>query len=179
MKLRVFGCLCFPLHRSYNTNKLEDRSTPCVFLGYSLTQSAYFCLQPSSRRIYTSRHVKFDETIYPFKSSIPQNPNNSETQKASQPPITKNPLRRPLIQQPPTQPGSTDINLQSTAPSPPESPDKEHDTSSSHETETSGNQSSTQSRTVTDLSSSPSNSIHTSRSPEKSPNRNSLKPTKH
>ncbi|KAG7582826.1 Integrase catalytic core [Arabidopsis suecica] len=66
-KLRVFGCLCFPWLRPYTFNKLEDRSTPCVFLGYSQTQSAYLCLQPSSGRIYVSRHVKFDETRFPFQ----------------------------------------------------------------------------------------------------------------
>lgn len=36
-KLRVFGCLCFPWPRPYNKHKLEDRSTPCVLLGYSTT----------------------------------------------------------------------------------------------------------------------------------------------
>lgn len=41
-KLKVFGCLCFPWLRPYNTNKLQDRSKRCTFLGYSPTQSAYF-----------------------------------------------------------------------------------------------------------------------------------------
>ena len=68
-KLRVFGCLCFPWLRPYTAHKLEDRSTPCVFIGYSQTQSAYLCLQPSSGRIYVSRHVKFDETTFPFQRS--------------------------------------------------------------------------------------------------------------
>lgn len=66
-KLRVYGCLCFPWLRPYTTHKLVNRSTPCVFLGYSLTQSAYICLQPSSGRIYISRHVKFDEKAFPFR----------------------------------------------------------------------------------------------------------------
>ena len=39
----------------------------CVFLGYSTTKSAYLCLEPSSSHIYTSRHVKFVESIFPFK----------------------------------------------------------------------------------------------------------------
>lgn len=43
-KLRVFGCLCFPWLKPYASHKLDDRSKPCVFLGYSITQSAYFCL---------------------------------------------------------------------------------------------------------------------------------------
>lgn len=51
-KLRTFGCLCFPWLRLYAPNKLENRSLPCVFIGYSLTQSAYQCLDPLSGRIY-------------------------------------------------------------------------------------------------------------------------------
>lgn len=78
LKLRVFGCLCFPWTRPYNTNKLDDRSVSCVFLGYSLTQSAYLCLDKSSGRIYVSRHVQFVEDCFPFQktttpvSSVPE-----------------------------------------------------------------------------------------------------------
>ena len=51
LKLRVFGCLCYPWLRPYTTDKLENRSAPFVLLGYSLTQSAYFCLEKQSGRI--------------------------------------------------------------------------------------------------------------------------------
>ena len=75
-RLRVFGCLCFPWLRPYTRNKLEERSKRCVFLGYSLTQSAYLCLDVENKRLYTSRHVMFDESTYPFasreQSSSPQ-----------------------------------------------------------------------------------------------------------
>lgn len=77
-KLRTFGCLCFPWLRPYNNNKLENRSTPCVLLGYSLSQSAYLCLQPTSGRIYVSRHVQFDEQAFPFRKS-PLQPTATET----------------------------------------------------------------------------------------------------
>ena len=40
---------------------------PCVFIGYSPTQSGYLCLQPNTGRIYISRHVRFDESVFPFK----------------------------------------------------------------------------------------------------------------
>ena len=65
-KLRVFGCLCYPWPRPYSQHKLVSRSTPCVFLGYSSTQSAYICLDPSISKTYISRHVKFLENTFPF-----------------------------------------------------------------------------------------------------------------
>ena len=76
-KLKSFCCLCYPWLRPYTTTKLEPRSKPCVFLGYSLTQSAYYCLDPSTSKIYVSRHVKFVESVFPFShlstlSSCPQ-----------------------------------------------------------------------------------------------------------
>lgn len=64
-KLRIFGCLCFPWTRPYTTHKLDSRSIPCTFLGYSTTQSAYFCLDRTTSRIYTSRHVVFREYVFP------------------------------------------------------------------------------------------------------------------
>ncbi|KAJ0024842.1 hypothetical protein Pint_07566 [Pistacia integerrima] len=50
-KLKIFGCLCYPWCRPYATNKLDNRSKLCIFLGYSLTQSAYYCLDPSISKI--------------------------------------------------------------------------------------------------------------------------------
>ncbi|KAJ3708562.1 hypothetical protein LUZ61_012267 [Rhynchospora tenuis] len=64
----VLGCTCFPLLRPYNTHKLEARSEECVFLGYSSLHKGYYCLHIPSDKIYVSRHVKFDETSFPFKS---------------------------------------------------------------------------------------------------------------
>ena len=72
-KLRIFGCLCFPWLRPYTSHKLEDRSKPCVFLGYSLTQSAYLCLDPDTGRVYTSRNVQFDEAVYLFGAPMKNN----------------------------------------------------------------------------------------------------------
>ena len=69
-KTRVYSCLCFPWLRTYTHHKLEDRSMPCVFIGYSPTHSAYLCLQPHTGRIYVSRHVRFDEATFPFKTNL-------------------------------------------------------------------------------------------------------------
>lgn len=66
-QLKMFGCLCYPWLRPYITYKLQPRSTPCIFLGYSTTQSAYKCLDSSSNRLYTSHHVKFVENVFPLQ----------------------------------------------------------------------------------------------------------------
>lgn len=70
----MFRCLCFPWLRPYTTHKLDDRSKPCVFVGYSLTQSAYPCLHRATGQIYVSLHVQFDEGIYPFQHSLTRTP---------------------------------------------------------------------------------------------------------
>ena len=61
-KLRLFGCLYYPWLRPYSQHKLDSRSTPCVFLGYSSTQ----CLYLSTCKTYISRHAKFLENTFPF-----------------------------------------------------------------------------------------------------------------
>uniref|UniRef100_A0A2N9I9W7 Integrase catalytic domain-containing protein n=1 Tax=Fagus sylvatica TaxID=28930 RepID=A0A2N9I9W7_FAGSY len=69
LKLRTFGCLCYPWLKPYNNSKLDPKSTPCIFLGYSLTQSAYKCLDIKTHRLYLSRHVVFDEHTFPNSSN--------------------------------------------------------------------------------------------------------------
>jgi hypothetical protein len=64
-KLRVFGCLCYPLLRPYNVHKLNYRSKPCIFLGYNF--ASYKCLDPVTNKAYLSRHVVFDEISFPAK----------------------------------------------------------------------------------------------------------------
>ncbi|WVZ94605.1 hypothetical protein U9M48_040475 [Paspalum notatum var. saurae] len=64
--LRVFGCLCYPNIASTAPHKLAARSIACVFLGYPAEQRGYRCYDPVSRRVITSRHVYFDETVFPF-----------------------------------------------------------------------------------------------------------------
>ncbi|WZZ88611.1 hypothetical protein YC2023_117190 [Brassica napus] len=59
--LRVFGCLCYVLVPGELRNKLEARSTKAMFIGYSTTQKGYKCYDPDTRRVLTSRDVKFIE----------------------------------------------------------------------------------------------------------------------
>jgi hypothetical protein len=66
--LRIFGCPCWPNLRPYNKHKLEFRSKQCAFLGYSNVHKGYKCLDISTGRVYISRDVVFDETVFPFAS---------------------------------------------------------------------------------------------------------------
>ena len=63
--LKVFGCACWPHLRPYNKHKLEYRSKQCVFLGYSPLHKGYKCLHIPTNRVYISRDVVFDETVFP------------------------------------------------------------------------------------------------------------------
>ncbi|KAG8497215.1 hypothetical protein CXB51_008460 [Gossypium anomalum] len=65
---RVFDCLCFPNLRSFNTHKLQFRSTQCLFLGYSPLHCGYRC-QDRNGKIYISRHVTFHESIFPCQTT--------------------------------------------------------------------------------------------------------------
>ena len=62
--LCVFGCLCFPNTSATASHKLSPRSTRCVFIGYPREQKGYRCFDLSTRKVITSRHVIFDETIF-------------------------------------------------------------------------------------------------------------------
>ncbi|KAA8538928.1 hypothetical protein F0562_025620 [Nyssa sinensis] len=94
LKLKRFGCLCFPLTRPYNTHKLQPKSVPCLFVGYSSARNAYKCFDPTTNRLYHSRHVLFDETqngpsTHPVLSSSSANapPLNVASPSVPQPPL--------------------------------------------------------------------------------------------
>lgn len=67
--LKVFGCSCWPNLRPYNTRKLAFRSQQCVLLGYSSLHKGYKYLHRSTGRVYISRGVVFDESIFHFANS--------------------------------------------------------------------------------------------------------------
>jgi histone deacetylase 1/2 len=69
--LRIFGCACWPNLRPYNKRKLAFRSKQCVFLGCSPRHKGVKCLDVKAGRVYISRDVMFDETVFPFASLHP------------------------------------------------------------------------------------------------------------
>lgn len=129
-KLRTFGCLCYPWLRPYAPNKLKHRSTPCVFIGYSLTQSAYLCLDPTTDRVYTSRHERFNETEYPYTKLrqpppiIPPEPVHPQTPYQPHTTITPQPtlVQSPTVTQESSPPSSETLPQASTSSSSPPPP---------------------------------------------------------
>src|SRR3954469_19928944 len=91
--LRIFGCLCYPSTTSTTPHKLAPRLVPCIFLGYPPNTKGYRCYDPVSHRIFTSRHVYFDELVFLFQ----QVPSTSASPAARLAPATthgKPPPRR-------------------------------------------------------------------------------------
>ncbi|KAL8158551.1 hypothetical protein V2J09_000088 [Rumex salicifolius] len=62
----TFGCLCYPFLRPYTTTKLEFRSSPCIFIGYSSKHKGYICLDVPTRCVYIARLVIFNESTFPY-----------------------------------------------------------------------------------------------------------------
>jgi len=60
-----FGCRVYPCLRDYMPNKFSPRSIPCIFIGYNTSYKGFRCLDPSTSRIYITRHAQFDENYFP------------------------------------------------------------------------------------------------------------------
>jgi hypothetical protein len=69
--LRLFGYACYPNTFATAPHKLSPRSTHFLSLGYSLDHKGYHCLDLASHRILISRHVVFDEDVFPLVGSSP------------------------------------------------------------------------------------------------------------
>lgn len=67
--LRVFGSGCYPWLQPYNNNKLEPRFRLCVFNGYCPTTKHYRCFDRESSKVFISRHLLFQEDLFPFSGS--------------------------------------------------------------------------------------------------------------
>jgi hypothetical protein len=58
--LRVFGCLAFSKEVGH-IDKLDDRSTPEVFIGYAKGSKAYRILDLGTQCVRTMHDIVFDE----------------------------------------------------------------------------------------------------------------------
>lgn len=66
--LKVFGCLCFSYLRCYNTNKRSFKSVSMHFSGLCNKSERVKCLD-TNNRIHISRHVVFNEQVFPSNKS--------------------------------------------------------------------------------------------------------------
>jgi len=78
-ELRVFGCRCYPNMISTPAHKLAARSTTCVFIGYPADHRGYRCYNITTGRVITSRHVVFDEDVFPFRDLDLREPASSSS----------------------------------------------------------------------------------------------------
>lgn len=59
---RVWGCIAHVHIPDQKRTKLDDKSTPCVLIGFSEESKGYRLYNPKTKRVITSRDVVFEET---------------------------------------------------------------------------------------------------------------------
>ena len=65
--LRVFGTRCYPYIWDIKKTKFDPKTVSCVFVGYNDKHKGYRCFDPKTNRMFVSRHVIFDENLFPYK----------------------------------------------------------------------------------------------------------------
>jgi hypothetical protein len=59
--LRTFGCVAHVKRLGPGIDKLADRSTPMIFVGYEEGSKAYRVYDPATKKVRITRDVKFEE----------------------------------------------------------------------------------------------------------------------
>ncbi|PKU76601.1 Retrovirus-related Pol polyprotein from transposon TNT 1-94 [Dendrobium catenatum] len=132
--LKVFGSLCYPWLKPYSNHKFSPLSHPCVFIGYAPLQKGYRCLDPKNNKVFTSRHVVFNEQIFPFCQLNTQQTSTS-TQTNPIPPLLLVPANHlpPAISDNTTPPSKTTSPPQHMLPTSPTLTNQPPDNSFSHQ----------------------------------------------
>ncbi|RVX10168.1 Retrovirus-related Pol polyprotein from transposon RE1 [Vitis vinifera] len=68
--LHVFGCLAYATN-VHTSHKFDYRAMSSIFIGYPVGQKAYKLFDLSTKKVFTSRDVKFHEDIFPYVSLKP------------------------------------------------------------------------------------------------------------
>jgi hypothetical protein len=82
--LKIFGCICFTHVPQVKRDKLDKKSEPGVFIGYSSPSKAYRIFQPQNGRILVSRDVNFMEDKQ-WKWEQPEEKLESSTERQESP----------------------------------------------------------------------------------------------
>ena len=62
--LKIIGCQAYA--HDHTPDKFAARATPSVLLGYPTTQKGYLLYNLHTHKTFVSRHVNFNESIFPF-----------------------------------------------------------------------------------------------------------------
>ncbi|KAL4354255.1 hypothetical protein GQ457_06G039790 [Hibiscus cannabinus] len=69
--LRVFGCVCYMHVPEVKRDKLDERATVGVFMGYSSNSKGYRVYDLKTKKILVGRNLKFDEdSIWDWNKSV-------------------------------------------------------------------------------------------------------------
>ncbi|RVW29287.1 Retrovirus-related Pol polyprotein from transposon TNT 1-94 [Vitis vinifera] len=68
--LHVFKCLAYATN-VHTSHKFDYRAMPSIFIGYPAGQKSYKLFDLSTKKVFTSRDVKFHEDIFPYVSLKP------------------------------------------------------------------------------------------------------------
>ncbi|XP_074304193.1 uncharacterized protein LOC141638914 [Silene latifolia] len=86
-ELRVFGCLCYASIPLGQSDKFAAKAKKCIMIGYPFGKKGYKVYDLETHKCFFSRDVKFQEHIFPFKSSDKDLLFNSETLQVSDDPL--------------------------------------------------------------------------------------------
>ena len=75
--LRTFGCVVHVKNVKSHLKKLDNRSTPMIFVGYESGSKTYRVYDPVNKRVHVTRNVMFDELVQ-WKSSLEEHEANGD-----------------------------------------------------------------------------------------------------
>lgn len=133
--LRIIGCQAHVHHHS--SNKFSPRSIPTILIGYPANQKGYLLYDPTTQNVLTSRHVTFNESIFPLHTTS-ITPSSSSTQLPNIHPTfpfpsSFSPTSPPNFSSSPSNPSDTTISTSPPlTPTSPPSPTSETHTHLSH-----------------------------------------------
>ncbi|GJY75319.1 retrovirus-related pol polyprotein from transposon RE2 [Tanacetum coccineum] len=66
-QIRVISCLCYVVVTLPHRDKLEPKGLKCVLIGYLPNSKGYNLYDLTTKQMFHSRDVSFEEKIFPFK----------------------------------------------------------------------------------------------------------------